>query len=65
MAPKEKAKELFTKFSGNTIHYDSAKQCALIAVDEILESDWFIPTKEDKINWNNYWKEVKQDIEKL
>lgn len=71
MKPKEKAHELFSKYSYlseshiPTLGVKVAKQCALIAVDEILESDWFIPTKEDKINWNNYWKEVKQEIEKL
>jgi hypothetical protein len=58
MTPKEKAEELFTKFSSNTVHYDAAKQCALIAVDEILK---VIHTNmEDK-----YWQEVKQEIEKL
>jgi hemoglobin-like flavoprotein len=58
MTPKEKAKELFTKFSSNTVHYDAAKQCALIAVDEVLEnSHTNVFTK--------YWEEVKKEIEKL
>jgi hypothetical protein len=59
MTPKEKAKELAMKFDkqGET---DNAKQCALIAVDEILNLCW---------NGNEvgikYWNEVKQEIEKL
>jgi hypothetical protein len=77
MTLKEKAQELVSKFeyqegygiSESTglygINFHQAKQCALIAVDEILEADWFIPTKKDKINWDNYWQEVKQEIEKL
>ena len=50
--------------------YDSwneAKQCALIAVDEIL---WEIikyadNSKEYVIENSKYWEEVKQEIEKL
>ena len=37
--------------------YNSAKQCALIAVDEILKTN---PYKA-----RNYWQEVKKEIEKL
>jgi hypothetical protein len=66
MTPKEKAKELFEKmklclFSDGD--YD-AKQCALIAVEEILNAiDWHefeVPNKEI-----TYWQEVKNEIEKL
>jgi hypothetical protein len=64
MTPKEKAKELFEKyyqlnFYGFGVYCTTtAKQCALIAVDEILK---VIHTNmEDK-----YWQEVKQEIEKL
>ena len=46
-----------------TLHF--AKQCALIAVDEILKT--FIP--KNKPNYISeeitYYKEVKQEIEKL
>lgn len=56
MTPKEKAKELFTKFSGNTVHYDCTKQCALIAVDLAIEyNDFHI----------EFLQEVKQEVEKL
>ena len=72
MTPKEKAKELFDKFMKpvDGLHkypmcFDTAKQCALIAVDEIISADWYIPTFEDYKKWTSYWKEVKQEIENL
>ncbi len=62
MTPKEKALELVDKFYIQEIKYYenmvTSKQCALIAVDEILK---VIHTNmEDK-----YWQEVKREIEKL
>ena len=66
MNPKEKAKELCYKFmicnSYQAIVWYNAKICALIAVDEILnEYNDFMQT----IEQFGYWKEVKQEIEKL
>jgi hypothetical protein len=68
MTPKEKAKDLFEKMY-NEIEpdelgkdYESAKQCALIAVDEIINADWYIPTFEDCKKWTSYWREVEQEI---
>ena len=74
MKAKEKAKELVDKFEPYVIRYTQGdvvgyldqetpileyqKQCALIAVDEILKLDIY---KSDQ--W--YWEEVKQEIEKL
>jgi len=63
MTPKEKAIELVDKFNKpDTTHYPyvhNAQQCALIAVDEILQ----------QILWDKaavkYWNEVKQEIEAL
>ena len=74
MTPKEKAKELVSKFNfehtGQTyiLHQtvDESKRCALIAVDEIIKAleidagNW--------IKWNEtkkYLNKVKQEIEKL
>jgi hypothetical protein len=71
MTPKEKAKELFDKFClaiqtegnefgywTNTIH---AKQCALIAVEELIyETHFEVPNIRQR-----YWIEVKQEIENL
>jgi hypothetical protein len=63
MIPKLKAKELVDKFS-NVPLLDSyeAKQCALIAVDEII----FVVSKYNDTQAEvSYWQEVKQEIEKL
>jgi len=64
MTPKEKAKELFDKIYklDNRAWYDVAKQCALIAVDEILNNDGF--TRFDQY-LTEYWQEVKHEIEQL
>ncbi|NDG33407.1 hypothetical protein EB118_25555 [bacterium] len=57
MTPKEKAKELVLKYlriDNNTKEWFNshiAKQCALIAVDEILN-----------INSGHYWLDVKNEI---
>ncbi|WP_353076925.1 hypothetical protein [Flavobacterium sp.] len=74
MTPKEKAKELVDKYCyairteetdsqywTNIIH---AKQCALIAVDEILNIDNIKPYILHK-EIIEFYKEVKQEIEKL
>ena len=61
MKPKEKAKELMLKYYDlipmNTVSF--AKQCALIAVDEILSIPYLLKYE----SW--FYKEVKQEIEKL
>jgi hypothetical protein len=68
MTPKEKAKEIFNKMyqvddiMGNyPMCFDTAKQCALIAVDEIISS---IDAEEHFILYN-YWQKVKQEIKNL
>ena len=79
MTPKEKAKELYDKFyfvnsesveliTGEyemlfSLHESDAKQCALIALDEIIEAL-------ELNSWQNvkqikYYQEIKQEIEKL
>jgi hypothetical protein len=63
MPPKEKAKELVDKMLNEQSYSDElydAKQCALIAVDEIL-----LINKLQDIESQKYWEEVKQEIEKL
>ena len=76
MTPKEKAEDLFGTYRYALSlpnaplgqHKDNiAKQCALIAIDEIIKSnphdDLFklsdIPTS------MNYWEQIKQEIKKL
>jgi hypothetical protein len=61
MTPKEKAIELCEKMLNGfqfTIDEYTAKQCALIAVDELINysEEW---------DDDDFWQEVKQEIEKL
>jgi hypothetical protein len=72
MKPKEKCDELFLKYHNLWINGNSiiAKQCALIAVDEILKTDPMITWGEsdtgiDYKSNDEYWQEVKTEIEKL
>jgi hypothetical protein len=64
--PKEKAEELVDKFFQFTpaeeeFEYDYAKQCALIAVDEIIKFGNEQGIREPMM----YWHKVKEEIEKL
>lgn len=63
MTPKEKAQDLYGKMRIDLAPI-LAKQCALIAVDEIIKAiDWhYYETPNNEIQ---YWEEVKQEIEKL
>ena len=61
MTPKEKSIELVNKFlryvpAEEEYEFPYAKQCALIAVDEIIEVVYWQSVKD-------YWREVKQEIE--
>ena len=82
MNAKEKAEQLYDKFlqyvpAEEEFEHEYAKKCALIAVDEIINSnphiyiekggsdcrgDWSY--KEAQSN-QLYWQEIKQEIEKL
>ena len=70
MSPKEKAIELVNQYEHSTysqVQGALAKQCALLAVDEILN---FIYTNiqvfiDADTSFITYWKEVKQEIKKL
>lgn len=65
MSPKEKAQELVDKMKwegedrGEQAYQDFAKECALIAVDEIFKLQSI-----DSYDWH-FYKEVKQEIELL
>ena len=77
MTPKEKAIELYKKFKNEfpvLAANVKAKQCALIAVDEIIRVcpyfDLKIRETEDQLSafdfqFVSYWQEVKTEIEKL
>ncbi len=83
MTPKDKCKELYDKYlpivrgsNLNETYHAKAKQCALIAVDEIIKElpeltpeevmygDY--PSVDFFINERyNYWQEVRTELEKL
>jgi hypothetical protein len=91
MTPKEKAIELLDQFMEHTVEWDNvteyafdseyhAKQCALIAVDEIINERYFYIDHYNQANLKYhlelelskrleatriYWQEVKQEINKL
>lgn len=87
MTSEEKAKELVEKFLSPTKVYhehlgwvnylDSAKECALIAVDEIIQSRQDDGHFDDTLSstgseyytphpmYLTYWLQVKNEIEKL
>jgi hypothetical protein len=66
MTPKEKAKELFDKYFEVTNNYYQAKECALIAVDEILDLKHIVTLRRNMHEMElEYWMEVKQEIENL
>lgn len=69
MTPKEKAQKLiyaFEAFTDKDNEFEFAKQCALMAVDEILDLDLGLSNC-DENNWHieKYYQQVKQEIEKL
>ena len=71
MTPKEKAEKLFNQMymaedpMGNyPMCFDIAKQCALIAVDELINQCWNYREIDLGLALE-YWQEVKQEIEKL
>jgi hypothetical protein len=59
MTPQAKAYEIWQKMMNADALIDSisAKQCSLVAVDEIIKA------VEGK--YDDYWKEVKQEIKNL
>jgi hypothetical protein len=69
MTPKEKAEELLKRYSNYAGGW-KAEQCALIAVDEILDTLNYDIRDLDVIgnillDLIKYWQEVKQEIEKI
>jgi hypothetical protein len=65
MTPKEKAEKLVDKFSFSCRECDNSKQCALIAVDEILDDDCFDMCEEAFDKRINFWQQVRKEIEAL
>jgi inorganic pyrophosphatase len=84
MEAKEKAEQLVNKMfnwiqGGSVIEYETAKECALIAVDEILNTLPILRPAQDAVNYlenysaiqtqldnlSYYWQDVKGEIENL
>ena len=76
MTPKEKAKDLVDKYDFDHNEFDYSKEYALIAVDEIMKAPHqnsyieLIPEEAETTDWfwdkfDDYWNEVKQEIELL
>jgi hypothetical protein len=70
LTAKEKAKELVLQFHDiGLIVWSDAKQCALLAVDELINSTVNYLYPQSKFTRNTfkreYWQEVKQEILKL
>lgn len=75
METREKARELVEKFIEYTKEWDeldgyvdneyTAKQCALIAVEEILQADGWSSSRLEWDMYSSYWNKVKHEIEKL
>ena len=67
MTPKQKAEELVDKmlycYQGHIDKY-TAKQCALIAVDELINetNKFFEAISQNRLS---FWQQVKTEIEKL
>ncbi len=75
MTPQEKAQEICNKMLFQ-IQYNAqpstvngvTKECALIVVNELIESHLLLTTTHDQepsIRCKTYWQKVKSEIEKL
>lgn len=74
MTPKEKAKELVDKFKEVNVQYvlngmantadvlDEAKECASIAINEILIAVKFTNDSKYYVNQSEYLQQVKEEI---
>ena len=66
MTPKEKAEDLMQKYDfvyiANYTSKHEVKECAFIAVDEVLKVASFYNDSQAEVT---YWQEVKQEIDKL
>jgi len=74
MTPKEKAQELYLKYSPYVNDYSNpepaAKELTMLIVDEMLNNAGFIWGNSPigtsaRDQYRTYWQQVKQEIEKL
>ena len=68
-SPEEKAKELVRKYWDlGGIYIVRAKQCAIIAVEELINSHLKLTTTHEtqpSFRCKTYWEQVKQEIQKI
>jgi|LakMenE18May11ns_1017448.scaffolds.fasta_scaffold5031369_1 hypothetical protein len=69
MTAQEKAKELFMRNFEITVDDYCAKQCALVAVEEVQQLIKDLSSCKNRfiyiIDEMNYWQEVKKEIKQL
>lgn len=65
MTPAEKAKELYLKYYGIPLYVKTVKKCCHIAVDEIIYTVGGLEDSVFGFNTIDFWKEVKQEIDKI
>ncbi len=81
MKPKEKAEQLVNSFyyalpnngsskglNSTNVRYKEATVCALIAVNELIESHLLLTTTHESapsVRCKRYWLQVKQEIENI
>ena len=70
MTPKEKASQLVDNYwlmdkINPSLSKEQAKQCALVAVDELIKIHYLLTTTHDTSPSINYWKDVKKELENL
>jgi hypothetical protein len=66
MTPKDKAKDLVDKFTVVGLQQrNEGIQCAIIAVDEIMENLTFMPYGIQYLSQIDYWEGVKTQIKLL
>lgn len=64
MTPKEKAHDLFEKMAHHLCNTD-AQECAIIAVDEMLENDGWSSSQLEWDIFKKYYLEVKKELEQI
>lgn len=67
MTAKEKAAYLVLKYMSKVVSKQLAKECALVAVDELLEEYPLAQCPPNSYEMVRFllWKDVKQEIEKI
>jgi hypothetical protein len=62
MTPEEKARDIYYKFTAYAPFHPDNKNCAIIAVNEIMENLTFLPYGIQYLSQRDYWDEVKMHI---